>query len=95
MNPKRLKGLGAFATFAGVYSYLPYLAVYVGSTVPVITMCAAGLYGMFSLAESQIVNSIKVIESGANHGKLLINIGLSPFVSKNIIVDVKDVKSIV
>jgi hypothetical protein len=52
MNPKRLKGIGAFATFGYIYSYLPYLSVYVGSTVPMFAMCAAGFYGMLSFSES-------------------------------------------
>lgn len=36
-----------------------------------------------------------MIENGEHHGKLLINIGLSPVVSKNIIVDVRNVRSVV
>lgn len=52
LNPRRFKGLGAFASLAGIYSYLPYLTVYVGSTIPVFAMCAAGLYGMLAFAES-------------------------------------------
>lgn len=64
MNPKRVKGLGAFAASYGIYSYLPYLAAYLGSTVPVVTACFAAFYGMLSFAESQIVNEIRVIDSG-------------------------------
>ncbi len=62
MNPKRLKGLGAFAASYGIYSYLPYIAVYLGSTVPIVSACAAGLYGMLAFGESQIINTIKVID---------------------------------
>lgn len=57
-------------------------------------MCFAGLYGMLSFSESQIVNSISVIESGDHVGKLLINIGVSAFASKNIIASVRDVQSV-
>lgn len=52
MNPKRLKGVGAFAATYSIYSYLPYLAAYLGSTVPVVAACAAAFYGMLSFAES-------------------------------------------
>lgn len=95
LNPRRVKGLGAFATTWGIYSYLPYLSVYFGSTFPILAACTAGLYGMFAFSESQIVNTIKVIEEGDHKGKLLINIGLSPFASKNIIADIKDIQSVV
>lgn len=57
-------------------------------------MCFAGLYGMLSFSESQIVNSISVIENGDHVGKLLINIGVSAFASKNIIASVRDVQSV-
>lgn len=91
LSPKRLKGLGAFATTFGIYSYLPYIAVYTGPTAPILGACFAGLYGMFSFAESQAVNSIEFIKGGENSGKVLINVALSPFTSKNIIADVQDV----
>ena len=83
LNPKRLKGLGGFATAYGFYSYAPYLAVYMGATLPVLGAVAAGLFGMLSFAESEIVNKITLIKDGSaeNHGKLLINVGLSPFLS--------------
>ena len=91
LNPRKLKGVGAFATSLGVYSYLPYLTVYLGSTVPVFTAVAAGLYGMLAFAESQIVNEIRVIEAGEHEGKLRITVGASAFVSYNIIADVQSV----
>jgi hypothetical protein len=67
------------------------LAVYTGSTVPILGASIAALYGMFSFAESQTVNSIEVIKEGESKGKLKINIAASPFVSKDIIADVADV----
>jgi len=51
LNPKRLKGATAFLTSYGIYSYLPYIAVYTGPTIPVVAACAAGLFGMLSFAE--------------------------------------------
>ncbi len=64
LNPRRLKGVGAFLTSFGLYSYAPYFAVYMGSTMPILGAVAAGLYGMLSFSESQIVNSIKLIKDG-------------------------------
>ena len=52
LNPRRIKGVGAFATSAYMYTYLPYIAAYVGSTVPILTIAVAGLYGMISFSES-------------------------------------------
>lgn len=50
---------------------------------------------MLAFSESQIVNTIKIIEQGEHTGKLLINIGTSPVASHNIIVDIKDIQSVV
>ncbi len=41
------------------------------------------------------MNSIKIIRDQEHHGKLLINVGNSAFTSSEIVVDVKDVQSIV
>jgi hypothetical protein len=92
LNPKRIKGFGALVASYSIYSYLPYLAVSLGPTVPVMAACAAGLYGMFAFAESQCVNTIEVIREGAHEGKLRINVAQSAFVSKNIIADISDVR---
>jgi hypothetical protein len=95
LNPRRIYGVGSLATAFGLYTYAPYLAVYLGATVPVLGAVTAGLYGMFAFSESQIVNSIKLIKDGSeNHGKLNITIGQSAFSSYEIIVDVRDIMSI-
>jgi hypothetical protein len=95
LSPKRIKGVGAFAASLGLYSYLPYLTVYLGSTVPVFTAVAAGVYGMLAFAESKIVNEIRVVEEGEHQGKLRITVGASAFVSYDILTDVKSVQSVV
>jgi hypothetical protein len=64
LDPQRVKGLGAMATSYGIYSYLPYLAVYLGSTLPIVTACAAGVYGLLSFSESNTVNVIDLVPSG-------------------------------
>ncbi len=82
LNPRRLKGLGAFVSSYGLYSYAPYLAVYCGATLPMLGAVFTGLYGMLAFSESQIVNSIKIIKDGSeNNGRLLIQVGDSPFTS--------------
>lgn len=95
LNTKRFKGLGAFAASCGIYTYLPYMAVYLGSTVPMVTACLAGFYGLYAFAETEIINEIRVIESGEHAGKLQISKSLSPFVSESLIVDVRHIKSVV
>ncbi len=95
MNPRRVKGLGAFAGAASIYTYMPYLAAYLGSTVPLVSLVAASLYGMLAFAESQFVSSIKVIEEGTHRGLLEVEVGTSAFASKKIIVNVRDIQSVV
>lgn len=95
LSPRRFKGLGGFASSWALYTYAPYIALYFGATVPVLGAVCAGLYGMLQFSESQIVNSIKIVKEGENSGKLLIKVGNSAFTSSDIIVDVKDVQSIV
>ena len=65
LNPRKLKGLGSFLASYGFYSYAPYLAAYMGSTLPVLGAVVAGLYGMLSFAESQIINTITLIKDGS------------------------------
>lgn len=77
MSQKRVRGLSGFAVSYGLYSYLPYIAAYVGTTAPVVTAVFAGLYGMLAFAESQIVNEIRVISEGPDAGKLRITVGES------------------
>jgi hypothetical protein len=91
LNPRRLKGISAFASTFGIYWYLPYMAVYTGTATPIFVACMAGLYGMNSFSDTNMVNSIKVVENGT----LEINVALSPFASKTIHANIKAVKSVV
>jgi len=95
LSPRRFKGVGAFVGSWAMYSYAPYIAMYFGTTVPVLGAVFSGVYGMLQFSESQIVNSIKIVRDAENYGKLLITVGNSAFSSSDIIVDVKDVQSIV
>lgn len=95
LNTRRFKGLGAFAASYGIYTYLPYIAVYLGSTIPMVSACFAGFYGLIAFAENQLINEIRVIPAGEHSGKLQVTRALSPFVSENLIVEVKNIKSVV
>ena len=65
LNPPKLKGLSALAASAGIYSYLPFLAVYLGSTVPLLTAVVSGVYGLTQLSDSNLVTEIRVINDGS------------------------------
>jgi hypothetical protein len=96
LNPRRLKGLGSLAASFYLYTYAPYLAVTVGATLPVFGALATGLYGLLAFAENQMVQSIHVIKDGGeNHGRLRIDIAETFLSSSKIIVDVKDIRSVV
>jgi predicted PurR-regulated permease PerM len=51
LDPKKLKGIGALATTYGLYSYLPYIAAITGPTLPILTACFTGLYGMLAFSD--------------------------------------------
>ena len=95
LNPKKLKGFGALGASLYVYNYLPYIAAYFGPTLPLLALSAGTIYGLMAFAETQIINSIKVISEGEHKGKLEINVGTSVVGSHNIIVDVKDIQSVI
>lgn len=70
LNPKKVKGFGALGASVYVYNYLPYIAAYFGPTIPLLALSATTVYGFLSFAESQIVNTIKVVSEGQHQGKL-------------------------
>lgn len=67
LSPKKLKGLGGFASAFGLYAYAPYLTIYIGTTLPLLGAVAAGFYGMLAFSESQIINSITLIKDGSEN----------------------------
>lgn len=96
LNPRRLKGVGALASSLYLYTYAPYLAVTFGPTAPVLGALATALYGLLSFSEKQVVNSIHIIKDGSdNHGRLRIKINETVLASSEIIVDTRDIKSVV
>jgi len=52
---------------------LPYLAVFTGTTLPILGAVAATLYGILSFAEQEFVKSIEVIKDGEHNGKFFNN----------------------
>ena len=65
-----------------------------GSTIPILGACMAGVYGMMAFSEQQMVNSIEQLTTGPHEGKLLINVATTAFTSRNLICDVRDVMSV-
>lgn len=95
LSMKKVRGASAFALSASIYTYLPYVAAFTGATLPVLGGFAAVIYGALSFAESQLIRSIEFItEPGQNEGKLLVKYGISAFVNKEVIVDVKDIMEV-
>mmetsp|Transcript_103047 Transcript_103047/g.142579 ORF Transcript_103047/g.142579 Transcript_103047/m.142579 type:complete len:182 (+) Transcript_103047:164-709(+) len=58
LNPNRLKGFAAFAGSFYAWNNLVYLNLYFGSTMPLVGIAAATMYGMLTLAEKQTVSLI-------------------------------------
>jgi hypothetical protein len=56
LDSERVRGLGAFALSYGLYSYLPYLAVYFGGNLPLLAVVASGVYGVTKFSERNFVN---------------------------------------
>ena len=87
LDPKRLKGLGAFAGTFCIYSYLPLLSAYIGTTAPMFAACIAGVYGMYSFSDQMFVNTIEIL----NDKEVRITYNETPFSSKGLVVNIKDV----
>ena len=94
LDPRRLRGLAAFAGSAVAYNNLVYLNLYFGTTLPLLGIAATAMYGMFAFHEKASVSLIQVVEEGEHAGKLRVTIQDSPIVSHNILVNVRDVQSI-
>ena len=71
------------------------MAVYLGSTIPVIGACAAGVFGLFAFSDNNTVNQIRVVSEGPNYGLLEIDVGTTVFSSHKILVDVKNLHSVI
>src|SRR4051812_38076528 len=95
INVKRIRGVGALAFSASLYTYLPYIAAFTGSTVPVFGGFIAAIYGLLSMVEGHNIHSIEFIsEAGPYDGKLLVKYSTSSFAKREVIVDAKDIKEV-
>lgn len=63
--------------------------------MPLFTACAAGVMGLFCLGETNVVNSIRVLRDGELSGKLEIDVNITAIARRKIVVDVKDIHSVV
>jgi hypothetical protein len=94
LDPSKVKGLG-YLSLAGLsYAYFPYVALQIGTNLTTLGISIASIKGMFSFDQKDIVNSIEFIQKGEHLGKVLFNIATSPFTSKDIIADIKDVQGV-
>lgn len=64
MNPTRLKGLAALGVSGLAYSNLMMLSLMMGPTIPMATVAASALYGMYSFSDKEYVSAIEASENG-------------------------------
>ena len=87
LDPSRLKGLGYFGAAGLMYAYMPHIALIVGQSSTLFGLTSLSILGMWSMSEKNVINSIQHIKEGENKGKLKFNVSISPFTSKDLIVD--------
>lgn len=95
LSPARVKGLSSWLLAFSMYIYHPYLFPYNSFLLAKAywaTPIAASLYGLYNLSESNVINSITRIDSGSDKGKMRISICISPLVTKDLVVDSKDIQ---
>lgn len=91
-----MKGLSALASSFGIYYYLPYISLFWGgATAPILAGCLAAYYGMNKLNEQQVINKIEIVKEGDYEGYLRINFSKSLLSYNSIIVDIREVFSLV
>jgi hypothetical protein len=90
MNPTRLKGLAALGVSGLAYSNLMMLSLMMGPTIPMATIAASALYGMYSFSDKEYVSAIEALENGG----LKLTIQKSVFASYTIYTNVEHVMSI-
>lgn len=75
----------SFLSCYGIYAYLPYIAAVTGQVLPLFTASFAAFYGMISFSDKDTINSIHFDKDN----NFVFNIAISPFVSKDYIVDAR------
>ena len=64
LNPRKVKGLFSLGFSGILYSKLTMLTLMMGPTLPIATVAASALYGMFSFADKEYVSAIESLENG-------------------------------
>ena len=96
MDPERVQGVGLFGLAALTWAYFPHVALHFGTWLTTMGLTGFTLGGMFKLGESrQVIESIEIIKSGADAGKLKINVSMRLFIRSSIIADVNSIQGMV
>jgi Holliday junction resolvase-like predicted endonuclease len=87
MNPRKMKGLLSLGFSGLCYSKLVMLTLMMGPTIPITTVAATALYGMYTFADKEYVSAIESLENG----ELKLTIQKSALVSYTILTNIKNV----
>ena len=91
MDPNRLYGIGYFGLAGVTYSMFPHVALLLGPTLTTSLITLASLGGMHKLNERNYVNSIRL---GENSGEVEFNVSTSPFTSRSLVANIKNVQGV-
>jgi hypothetical protein len=64
LNPRKIKGLFSLGFSGLAYSKLAILTMMLGPSLPIATVAATALYGMYSFADKEYVSAIESLENG-------------------------------
>lgn len=74
LNPRRLKGVGAFGISAFAWGHLVPLKLMLGPTAPLAFVSGSLLYSMYQLNERDVISAIEPIQEGEFAGKVRVTI---------------------
>lgn len=95
LDEKKIFGFGYFGLAGLIYGTYPHMVMHMGSTATLLGICGASVAGMFKFAEKDFVNAIEFIKEGPSAGALKVSVSTGPFTSKDLIVDVSNVRSVI
>ena len=84
LDPHRVKSLGYFALSGALWAYSPWLVAQFGSSLSTFAIASAAVTGMWKFNETNVINNIKVSDSGDTKGMLEIVVSTSPISSRTI-----------
>ena len=94
LSADRLYGLGAFSATTLAYMNYGYLTMLMGSTLPMVGMVAASIYGARKFASQDTISQIDVIKEGEFKGLLRMKVNKTLFSSYTVAVNPIDTKSL-